>query len=316
MTKLKLAASIALNRSLGIDKGEKVLVITDNEMEELGEIFYEASREKTKTDFLKISIPEVSGAEPAANVAEEMMKHDVIVAATIKSLTHTNAVKRAAENGARIASMPGITKEIMERCINIDYEAMAKRTNELKDILDKGKKARITTKEGTDLRFSIEDRKAKADSGMLKGKGIVGNLPAGEAFIAPVEGTADGRYIIDGSILHKKVDKPIRITVEKGFAVRIDGKGHVAEELRETLKNVKDRNAYNIAELGIGTNDKAKITGNVLEDEKVLGTVHIALGKNSSFGGEVDVPVHLDGVFKEPTIYVDDEMIIEDGKML
>ncbi|MBD3355061.1 aminopeptidase [Candidatus Woesearchaeota archaeon] len=314
MTKLKTAASIALNRSLGLKKDEKVLIITDNDMEDIGEIFYDAAREKNKTNFLKIPIPKVSGTEPAVNVSEEMKKHDVIVAATTKSLTHTNAVKEAAKRGARVASMPGITKDIMERCISIDYKSMAKRTNEIKDILDKGSEVRITTKDGADLRFSIKDREAKADSGILKGRGLVGNLPAGEAFIAPVEGTADGKYIIDGSILHKKVDKPIMITVKKGLAVRIDD-GKIAEELITTLKEVKDKDAYNIAEIGIGTNDKAIITGNVLEDEKVLGTAHIALGKNSSFGGTIDVPVHLDGVFKNPTIYIDDEMVMEDGKL-
>jgi len=315
MTDLKLAAAIALNRSLGLKKGEKVLVVTDNKMEEIGEIFYDAAREKNKTNFLKIFIPKVSGVEPAANVAESMLNHDVIIAPTTKSLTHTNAVKKASENGARVATLPGITKDIMKRCINVDYKAIAKRTNELKEILDKGSEVRITSKKGTDLKFLIEKRESKADSGMLKGKGLVGNLPAGEAFIAPVEGTADGTYVIDGSVLNKKVDNPVRVTVEDGLAVRIDG-GKTAEELSRTLKEVKNEKAYNIAEFGIGTNDKAKVKGKILEDEKAMGTCHIALGKNSSFGGEVDVPVHLDGIILKPTIYVDDVMIMEDGKIV
>ena len=102
--------------------------------------------------------------------------------------------------------------------------------------------------------------------------------------------------------------------VKDGYATNIIG-NRQAKELKQTLDNINNKNAFNIAELGIGTNPKAIITGNILEDEKVLGTAHIAFGKNSSFGGKVDVPIHIDGVFNKPTIYVDKKLIIDDGKL-
>ena len=76
------------------------------------------------------------------------------------------------------------------------------------------------------------------------------------------------------------------------------------------------KNGRNIAEFGIGANEKAKLSGMILEDEKVLGTVHIALGNNVTMGGNVNVGIHLDGVIKRPTVYFDHSLIMDKGKLL
>ncbi len=134
--------------------------------------------------------------------------------------------------------------------------------------------------------------------------------------MAPQEGTSNGIFIIDKSIAGLgEVDKPVKITVKDGFATKIEG-GTSATQFLKMLESVNDKNAFNIAELGIGTNDKAKIIGNVLEDEKVLGTIHIALGNNTAFGGSIKVPIHIDGVISKPTIFVDNKKIMENGKLL
>ncbi|MBR9691308.1 aminopeptidase [Candidatus Woesearchaeota archaeon] len=315
MATLEKAAEIAVKESLGVKKGEKVLIITDENLIDIGRVLYEESKKITDTDIIELPLGKIPGEEPQEEVAKKILEYDVIIIPKNMSYTHTNAVKAACKKGARVATLPGVTKEIMERAINVDYEEMAKRSNKLKDVLDKGKKVRVVTSAGTDITMSIDGREAKASAGMLREKGLLGNLPAGETYIAPVEGTADGKYVIDCSVLKKKVTSPITVAVEDGFAVKIDGDER-ADELRNVLDGIKDKNAFNIAELGIGTNDKAIVTGNVLEDEKVMGTAHIALGKNFSFGGKVDVPVHIDGVFLKPTIYVDGVKIIEDGKFL
>ncbi|MEE9525429.1 MAG: aminopeptidase [Candidatus Woesearchaeota archaeon] len=307
-------ANIALTRCLNVKKGEKVLIITDETLRLIGDIFLQAAEKITEAKLIEIPIGVVSGAEPPEWVNKEIEKFDVLVIPTTKSLTHTSLVKDACKRGAKVATLPGITKETMERAIDIDYIEMAKKSHKLKEILDKGKEVKIITKAGTDIKFSIDGREAEGDTGIIK-KGEFGNIPTGETFIAPLERTADGIYVVDGSIIGTKVDEPVRITVENGFAVQING-GKVAEKLRKTLDKVKDKNAFNIAELGIGTNDKAIVTGNVLEDEKVMGTCHIALGKNSVIGGTIDVPIHLDGILLSPTIYVDDIKIMQDGKIL
>ena len=152
------------------------------------------------------------------------------------------------------------------------------------------------------------------DTGIYHNPGDFGNLPAGEAFIAPVEGTAQGVIVIDGAMSGVGVvEEPIKMTVESGYVTEITG-GHGARMLEDAIADL-GKPARNIAELGVGTNDRAIITGKVLEDEKVLGTVHLALGNNVGFGGTCDVPVHLDGIILRPTLVIDDEVIIKEGAL-
>lgn len=308
------AASRMVNECLGVKKGEKVLVITDKNKRVLANAILLEAKKVTDSKLIEIEVSVVSGTEPSKEIAEEMKKYDVIIIPTTKSLTHTNAVKIACEKGARVVTMPDVTEEIMERTIDIDYKANALKTNKLKDILDKGKEVKIITEAGTHLTLSIEGREAESGTGMLSKKGSMGNLPAGEAYIAPLEGTTNGTLVLDASMVGiGKLKNKIIIKIKKGFAVEFEGSKE-AETLRKILEDVKDKNAFNIAELGIGTNPKATITGNVLEDEKVKGTAHIAFGKNSSFGGKIDVPIHVDGVFRNPTIFVDGKKIIDKGE--
>nr|NIN00593.1 aminopeptidase [candidate division Zixibacteria bacterium] len=159
---------------------------------------------------------------------------------------------------------------------------------------------------------SIEGRECHADTGLVHNPGDFSNLPAGEAYIAPVEGTADGIIVVDGAMVGK-VKRPVRIVVKDGYATQITG-DKSAEELEEILEPF-GQPGRNVAELGIGTNDKAKIVGSVLEDEKVMGTVHMALGDNKSMGGNVSVQSHLDGILLRPTLWIDDRIIMENGQL-
>ena len=152
--------------------------------------------------------------------------------------------------------------------------------------------------------------------GLFHKKGEFGNLPDGEADIGIKEGSANGILVIDASMAGVgKLSSPITIKVKDGFAIEIKGKKD-AKKLKEVLNSLKDKKAFNLAELGIGTHPKARITGRILEDEKVLGTVHIALGNNTTYGGSCDVPIHLDGVMTKPTITIDKKTIMEYGKLL
>ena len=300
---------IALRKCLGLKKGESFLVITDKKLLGLGREFLKAADKITnKTRLIEIPIPKVSGTEPSKEIAKEMINYDAEILVTAKSLSHTNARINACKKGARIITMPGITKEILERTIDIDYNKLMKTHKKLGDIIDKGKKVKIKTTKGTNLTFSIKGRKAFGrDAGLFAKKGSFGNLPTGEIFVAPVEGTAEGVYVVDASFASiGKLKNPIKLYVKNGNAIKI--KGPKAEELEKLLDSV-GKKARNIAEFGIGTNEKAKITGNILEDEKVIGTCHIALGNNIGFGGKTSVQLHLDGVIKNPEIYIDGKRI-------
>ena len=141
-------------------------------------------------------------------------------------------------------------------------------------------------------------------------------FPTGETFLAPVEGTSNGVFVVDGSMAGLGLIKnaKIRIEVENGYATKITG-GVFAKKLKLMLDKV-GKEARNIAEFGIGTNDSAKLSGILLEDEKVMGTIHIAVGNNVSMGGSVNVPIHLDGVVKKPTVWMDGKLLMKDGKLL
>jgi leucyl aminopeptidase (aminopeptidase T) len=204
----------------------------------------------------------------------------------------------------------------MIRGLNADYKKISALTIKLQKFLETGKEIRVTAPAGTDISFSIAGRKAYASKGLFHAKGESGNLPTGEAFLAPVEGTANGVFVVDGSMaglgLMKNVK--IKIEVENGYAAKITG-GVTARKLKNMLDSV-GKDARNIAEFGIGTNDSAKLSGVLLEDEKVMGTIHIALGNNVSMGGSVNVPIHLDGVVKKPTVWMDGKLMMKDGKLL
>ncbi|MBI4130512.1 aminopeptidase [Candidatus Roizmanbacteria bacterium] len=168
----------------------------------------------------------------------------------------------------------------------------------------------MTSPNGTNLTLDLTGRTAIADTGLYHNPGDFGNLPAGETFIAPVEGKSYGTIVFDGCFADIELDAPITITVKNGVATDITG-GEAARLLNQRLARVGKKGAYSIAEFGIGTNKTARLGNNLLEVEKVYGTCHIALGNNATFGGEVDVPFHSDGVILQPTIEIDGKVILK-----
>src|ERR1700761_5635797 len=180
--------------------------------------------------------------------------------------------------------------------------------------MNRGSEVHITCGNGSDLRFSIEGRKGIVDAGELSDRGAFGNLPCGEGFIAPVEGSAEGTLVVDGSIAAVGlVGSPVRLTLEGGHLT--GATGDQGAKLMELL-TPHGPDGTNVAELGIGTNEEAILTGNILEDEKIFGTAHVAFGASAGIGGTVQVPVHLDVVIKEPTVEIDGEGILGGGELL
>jgi aminopeptidase len=316
-TKLDSASVIAIKECMGTKKDESVLVITDEIKKEIGYNLYQnALQLGHKALLIEMKSGKINGEEPMPQVAELMQKFDVVFIPTAKSYTHTDARRSASSKGVRIATFPGITKDVMIRGMNADYKKISALSIKLKDILEKGHFIRVTAPAGTDISFEISGRTSFASKGLFHQKGESGNLPTGETFLAPLEGTSNGVFVVDGSMAGLGLIKQanIRIEVKDGYAEKISG-GALGRKLMKQLDSV-GRAARNIAEFGIGTNDSAKLSGILLEDEKVMGTVHIALGNNVSMGGSVNVPIHLDGVIKKPTVYLDDELIMKNGKLL
>ncbi|MFH0733755.1 MAG: aminopeptidase [bacterium] len=316
-SKLELAAIIAIKDCMAAKKKEKILIVSDENKREIGLCLYDAAIEMgNESLYLEMKSREMHGEEPPDYIAEMMKLFDIVLCPTTKSLTHTSARRNASEVGVRVATFPGITKEVMVRGLSADYKKISDLTMKLKKMLEDTEIIHVTAKNGTDIKLEVKGRTAYASNGLFHKKGQSGNLPTGEAFLAPLEGKSNGVFVVDGSMagIGMITDKDLRIVVEDGFATEITG-GKEAKELLQILSKY-GKNARNIAEFGIGTNDKAKLSGLLLEDEKVLGTIHIALGDNKSMGGSVHIPLHLDGVVKKPTVYFDDKMIMKEGKLL
>lgn len=315
MEALDRAVRTVIRDCLGLEPGEEVLVICNPVTEDLGALLrINAQGEGTQATLAVISERESHAAEPPETVAAAMLVADVVMAPTIQSLSHTEARKAATEAGVRIASMPGVTEEMLARVMGADMRQLRRRAATLCAPLNAGSEARITCANGSDLRLGLEGRTAIADAGVLNRRGAFGNIPCGEAFIAPVEGTAEGTLVVDGSIAGVgKLEEPVELTIGEGHLTEADG--DEGAQLIELLTK-HGPEATSVAELGIGTNEEAILTGNVLEDEKILGSAHVAFGASAAIGGTVQVPVHLDCVVLEPTVEIDGKPIVRAGELL
>jgi aminopeptidase len=225
---------------------------------------------------------------------------DAVIALSYFSTSHTrfrDLLTRIC--GTRYASMPLFEFSMLEGPMNVDWKRLAKISGKIASMINKAEEVEINTPNGSKLSFSIKGRKALADTGILTKPGSFGNLPAGEVFLAPVEGSAHGRLILEWAPT-RELSSPVIMVVKQGVVREIIGDEDFAEELRRRLSEREENR--NIAEFGIGTNARAKRPDNILESEKIMGTVHIALGDNSTFGGKVKTPFHQDFVFFKPTV--------------
>lgn len=313
MTTLQKAAEVIVKECMAARPGEKVLIITDERRKEIADAIFEEAKKITETKLIKIPVGKQHGEEPSKEVAEEMKRYDVVIIPTTKSLTHTNARREACKAGARIATQAGITEEIMQRCVDIDYHKLKETHEKLRGKLISSHEIKITTELGTDITTSVINTRGET-AGLYREKGDFGNLPTGEVDSGVKEGATNGIIVVDASFGGLgKLRHPITLFIDDGYIKEI--KGEKAEELKSLLDPI-GKQAYRIAELGIGTNPKAKVTGNPLEDEKVLGTVHFGIGNDLAYGGHNNVPIHIDGIIKKPTILVDGINIMEKGELL
>lgn len=297
---------------MGTQQDEKLLIVADEKTTELGYGFAVAGREcGIETTF--VEAPAQKKGEPPEPVAAAMSAADVEFLLTSMSYSHVKARIAATEKGVRIASMPMMTVEIAENYLNADYPYIKVVSEKYSEMLTTASKVRVVTEKGTDITLDITGRTAHADTGLLTEKGALGNLPAGEAYLAPLEDKGTGTIVVDGCIAYVgPVEDDVILTVEDGRITGIEGMIS-AQKLRDFLED-KDSEAYGIAEFGIGTNPGAKIIGHPLVDEKVWGTVHIAFGMNSSIGGFRESNIHYDCIINEPTVWIDDVKVMEKGE--
>jgi leucyl aminopeptidase (aminopeptidase T) len=312
MADLERAIQTVVTRCLAVKPGEDVLVVADTGTRELGDAMRAEAARAGADAVLALMDPRAeSGNEPPPTIAGALAACDVYIVPTTHSLSHTKARKAATEAGARGATLPGVTEDLLARLMAIDFDALATRCVAVADLLTAGDEAHITCPLGTDLRLDLRGRSGISDDGLLVEPGAFGNLPCGEGFIAPAGG--NGRMVASSlaSVGLAEGEPPV-LTIDEGrlvSATRPQG-----ERLLAILHEHGGELGTNLAELGVGTNDAATLTGNVLEDEKILGTIHVAFGASAGIGGTVSVPVHLDCVVLDASLTVDGTPVLDAGR--
>ena len=304
------AARTAIEQCLNVGADESVVVVTDDKREPIGDALYAAATAATDdATVLRYPPSDQHGTEPPAPVAAAMADSDVFLAPTTKSLSHTRARGAACDAGSRGATLPGITEDVFVTGLDADYAAIDDACDAMLAAVGDADEIRVTAPAGTDITFEIGGREWLSDTGVVHSPGTFSNLPAGEVFVAP--DTATGTYVVDGTMMpHGLLDSDERLAfeVEDGLVTAIEDDA-VRADVEAAAETAGDA-AYNLAELGIGTNVGVdELVGSVLLDEKAAGTVHIAIGDNAGIGGETDAPLHLDGIVRDPTVYADGEPV-------
>jgi aminopeptidase len=312
---LDRAVKAVIRDCLAVREGEEVLVVANPATQGIGERLRDEGQAAGGDAVLALMSERAQhGTEPPDAIAAAMLKADVILVPTVQSLSHTAARRAATDAGARAATLPGVTDGMLARVMSADMDALRQRGHAVAERLTDAVEARITCPNGSDLVLSLEGRVAIPDAGELSEPGAFGNLPCGEGFISPRHDAGEGRLVVDGTIGSIGIpDPPAELVVEEGTLV--SASGQKGEELMEQLMS-HGSDGCRVAELGVGTNEKAILSGELLEDEKILGTVHVAFGASAGIGGDIQVPVHLDCVVMKPDLTLDGKPLVSAGELL
>jgi leucyl aminopeptidase (aminopeptidase T) len=322
---LKASARTVIKTCMDIRRGENVLIVCDPSTGDIGQALHEAANERSDRVLL-IVMPKARhhGEEPPSPVANLMRQQQVVIAPTRYSLTHTRAIRQSLREGSRVATMPGMTNEMFSRGgMSADFSIIKQKISDLTPHFRRRRIVKVTSEQGTDVTFEVNWREWKLDdNGICNRPKMLTNLPAGKAFIMPREGSMNGTVVIDGSWESNLVDEPITLIIEGGMVMDVKG-GTIAAAIRqefgEAAKRLRPKereNVWTMAEFGFGMNPQARLSGNVLEDEKRLGTCYFSVGDNTALGGTSSVGIHIPGVLKNANVWLDDTLFISKGEFI
>lgn len=318
-TPLEVVASRVVGEYLAVAAGERFVIVVDTQTDPAiaPALLAAARRRGADPTLVTIGPRPRSGAEPPAPAAASMAAADVVLCAATTSLYHTAAKAAAQRAGARgVFNAPSRLDAWTEGAMTADFFAIRRQAEQLAELFRRTSTVRVTSPAGTDLTARIEGREPVAWlTGICHQPGEVSAYPGGEVSLPPLEGTASGIVVWEAVASDLgRLDEPVRITVREGRAIGVEG-GSGADRLRRILDEVTD--ADNIGEIGIGLNPAARVSDEITESKKALGTVHIALGDSANeYGGLVECDVHLDGLVLEPTVEFDGTPVVAGGRHL
>lgn len=319
---IRRAAARHIIRHCGnLNSGEVVVVVCCEQTKDVADILVEQAKELT-SEVRLFQIPSLKqhGQEPPSHVRAAMLEADLILGVTKCSMAHTKARIDAAEYRARYLSLADYTLDLLsDPSLTVDYRSRAPIVRAVADAFTNGDRVRVRTVAGTDIHLSAHGRTGNYCPGFVTGPGDLGSPPDIEANVSPVETESDGFVVVDGSIPIEGVgllSEPVQLTVRDGSIVNIDGPPAITDILDKTFSQAGSKKALILAECGVGLNEKARLTGSMLTDEGAAGTMHFGFGSNATVGGKNDISFHMDFVFRNATLSIDDRLLIEDGRIL
>lgn len=297
---------------------DNALILCDQETRSMADAFVAvAVSHKIKLNLLEIPALTNHGAEPPEYAAKEMESATLIMSLCGFSLAHSKARIRAAKKGARFLSLPLYTWDLLEDpCLHIDFKAHAQQVRNFANAFTQGKKIHVKTDAGTDIVLGITGRVGNYCPGFVEQPGDLGSPPDIEANVSPIENSAEGVVIIDGSITHPYfglLKSPVKLTVKNGKIISFESDDQQQVNRLDELFGPLDSKRRVLAECGVGLNPAAKLTGIMLTDEGALGYLHFGFGANHTVGGLNEVDFHLDFVFRAATLTVDSKILIQSG---
>lgn len=310
-----------------LKKGENVLIYADNEsdyevVEATMEAAYSIGAEVTAIIYpAPPDVGEEAEKHIPKNVKNAIINSEVLVEFAKKYLLYSKTWYKAMEKGARYLCLTGMDKDMMIRCIGkVDYENMLKLGDKLIELTKKANSMKIISKSGTNVYCELDKKRPIVqETGICKGPGAY--FLGGQIWWAPIEETINGSIVFDGSIWPPSslgiLKNPIKLIIKNGKIIEILGKEE-ARIFSDWLKKWEDKNMYNIAHYCYGFNPGAKLSGLILEDERVFGCIEIGIGHQSDdfLGNAGHAKAHTDGIILNPSIWLDDEKIEENGNYI
>ena len=310
---LPRACNILIRECAHVQKGEEVLVLADEAQDRDLVLELAAAVARVGARAISMIYPVIAPyREPPRSVVLAMKNAPVVLACGTTPMG-AEVIKETLESGARMLSMFRISPESFARTVPIDYRSLKREMEKIRKILDRCRTVEITSPAGTQFKVQMAGRPTKLALGSVRRAGEVDHIAAGAIGVAPLEGTAEGRIVVDGTILgFGRAFDPVTLEVRDGKILNVKGARNW-KGLRQLLQ--RDRYAPWVCEIGLGVNPKARLVGGP-EDERVRGSVHVGFGENRFFGGTIASASHMDGTMLKATLKVDGKEIVRNGKLL
>lgn len=310
---LKRASLRLYRETLAVKKGEHIAILDDGAQPTIVSALLAAAKEVGGKPQLVPIRADRFDSSPIPEAMPILAKCTVAIAATARSITHSPEVTQARKNGLRVASLPRIDEKLFIEAMKGDLENIRTTTRNIRRYLEGARSVWIRTPSGTNLKLNVQQRPWVVDDGDLTRPGTVSNIPFGEVYCAPRETVGQGEVVVDYWGSQIKPSHHARIYMRNG---RVAEWNPAAAPLARALQ-AAGTCGFIIGELGVGTNPAhLKPIGNTLFDEKLYGSVHLAFGSNTSFGGKNACNVHHDVVLLKPTVAVNDVPFMDKGLFL